>query len=63
MEKIVNDACILRAKAIKSWAAEKFVSSSTTVVPAHQIAKMETFVGDKDSLGVFCICGLLEWNF
>lgn len=60
MEKIVNDACILRDKALKSWAAEEFVNSSTIVVPAHQIAKMETFVGDKDSLRVFYVCGLLE---
>lgn len=36
----------------KSWAAEKFVNSST-IVPAQQIAKMETFVGNKHILGFF----------
>lgn len=60
MEKTVNDACILRGKAIKSWAAEKFVSSSNIVVPAQQIAKMVTLVGNKGSLVLFYVYGLLE---
>lgn len=61
MEKTVNDACILRGEAIKGWAAEKFVSSSTIVVPAQQIqiAKMVTFVGNKGGLGLFCVCALV----
>lgn len=59
MEKTVNDAYILRDKAIKRWAAEKFVNSSNVIVPAEQIAKMEAFVGNKDSLGLFYVHGLL----
>lgn len=44
MEKTVNNAYILRDKAIKRWAAAKFVSSSTIVVPAQQIAKNGNFL-------------------
>lgn len=43
VEKRVNDAWIISVEAIKSWAAQKFFSSSTIVVPAHQIARKETF--------------------
>lgn len=62
MEKTVHDAWILRDKAIKSWAAEKLVSSSI-IVPAQQIAEIETFVGKKHSLGLFYEYGFLEWIF
>lgn len=59
MQKTVNDAWILRDKAIKSWAAENLVISSI-VVPAQKTAKIETFVGKKHSLGLFYYYGLLE---
>lgn len=44
MEKTVKDAWIIRVETIKSWAGQNFFSSFIIVVPAHQFAKLETFL-------------------